>query len=102
MVVTHGGLANHALAAADLFDIGPGDRVLQFASLSFDIAVEELFPTWARGATVVLRGDDETLEPSRFSRWVADHGVTVLDLPTAYWHAWVAGLETGWEGLPEA
>ena len=32
----------------------PGDRVLQFASLSFDLAAEEIFPTWLGGATVVI------------------------------------------------
>ncbi len=101
VVVTHGGVANHALAAADLFGLGREDRVLQFASLSFDIAVEELFPTWSRGASVVLRGGDETLEPSRFSRWVEEHDVSVLDLPTAYWHAWVSDLAAKGQRLPE-
>jgi amino acid adenylation domain-containing protein len=100
VVVTHGGLVNHTLAAAALFELGPDDRVLQFASLSFDIAVEELFPAWSRGATVVLRGGDETLEPARFSRWVEEKKVTVLDLPTAYWHAWVSDLAAKGETLP--
>ena len=44
VVVTHRGLANHNVAAGNLFDLHAGDRVLQFASLSFDIAVEEIFP----------------------------------------------------------
>ena len=99
-VVTHGGLANHAQAAADLFDLDAGDRVLQFASLSFDIAVEELFPAWSRGAAVVLRAGDETLDPSTFARWIGDRDITILDLPTAYWHAWVNGLATRGERLP--
>lgn len=99
-VVAHGGLANHAQASAGLFDVGAEDRVLQFASLSFDIAVEELFPAWSRGATVVLRGGDDTLDPSLFSQWVGDRAVTVLDLPTAYWHAWVNGLAARGERLP--
>ncbi len=101
VIVTHGGLANHAIAAANLFGLRPDDRVLQFASLSFDIAVEELFPTWSRGATVVLRGGDETLEPLRFTRWIAEHRITVLDLPTAYWHAWVTDLAARGEKLPD-
>jgi amino acid adenylation domain-containing protein len=101
-IVSHGGVVNHALAAAELFDLSPEDRVLQFASLSFDIAVEELFPAWARGATVVLRGGDEILEPSRFSRWVDERRISVLDLPTAYWHAWVNDLAARGESLPAA
>jgi len=100
VVATHGGLANHALAAADLFGLAAGDRVLQFASLSFDIAVEEVFPAWSRGAAVVLRGGDETLEPARFHAEVESKGVTVLDLPTAYWHAWVNDLAARGGSLP--
>jgi amino acid adenylation domain-containing protein len=99
-VITHGGLANHALAAAGLFELAPDDRVLQFASLSFDIAVEELFPTWSRGASVVLRGGDDTLEPGRFLRWIEERRITVLDLPTAYWHAWVNDLAAKGMWLP--
>jgi len=101
-IVTHGGLTNHCLAAAEMFRIGPADRVLQFASLSFDIAVEELFPAWSRGAAVVLRGGDETLEPRRFSAWVEDRKVSMLDLPTAYWHAWVNALAAAGETLPRS
>ncbi|GAC1464696.1 MAG: hypothetical protein NVSMB9_03630 [Isosphaeraceae bacterium] len=99
-VLTHGGLANHALASADLFELGPDDRVLQFASLSFDIAVEEIFPAWSRGATVVLRGPDETLEPTRFLHWIEERRITVLDLPTAYWHILVNGLAATKQTLP--
>jgi amino acid adenylation domain-containing protein len=99
-VVSYGGLANHAQAAADLFGLAPRDRVLQFASLSFDIAIEELFPAWSRGATVVLRGGDEVLDPVRFTQHVAEHSISVLDLPTAYWHAWVHDLKTRGGTLP--
>jgi amino acid adenylation domain-containing protein len=102
VVVTHRGLLNHNLAAVDLFGLRPGDRVAQFSSLSFDIAVEELFPSWIAGVSVVLRGDDDTLEPSRFTRWVARERVTVLDLPTAYWHAWVNGLAAAGASLPDS
>jgi aspartate racemase len=70
--------------------------------LSFDIAIEELFPALSRGATVVLRGGDETLEPSAFARWVEESRVTVLDLPTAYWHAWVNHLAARNERLPRS
>ena len=56
----------------------------------------------SRGAAVVLRGGDETLEPSLFSRWIDDHRITVLDLPTAYWHAWVGGLAARGDVLPKS
>ncbi|HEY2157300.1 MAG TPA: amino acid adenylation domain-containing protein [Isosphaeraceae bacterium] len=91
VVVEHRSVVNHALDAARRFALQPGDRVLQFASLSFDIAIEEMFPAWASGASVVFRGE-EIPPPAAFASGVEEQGITVLDLPTAYWHAWVAGL----------
>jgi amino acid adenylation domain-containing protein len=100
VVVRHAGLVNHNLAVATLFELSPEDRVLQFSSLSFDIAIEELFPSWIRGATVVFRDEQALLGPSEFSEWVARHHLTVLDLPTVYWHAWVEGLAGLKQRLP--
>jgi len=49
--ITHRALVNHVLAMVQAYDLSPADRVLQFASVSFDVAVEECFPTWLAGAT---------------------------------------------------
>ncbi|HEX9671404.1 MAG TPA: amino acid adenylation domain-containing protein [Thermoanaerobaculia bacterium] len=93
VVVEHGALAAFTVVARDLYAIGPADRVLQFASLAFDASAEEIYPALTAGAALVLRDDAmlgaaaALLEACR--RW----GVTVLDLPTAYWHEWAAGLE---------
>jgi hypothetical protein len=51
----HGGLVNLATAQAALLEVRPDSRILQFASMSFDVMAEELYPTWANGATLVLR-----------------------------------------------
>ena len=92
VIVTHRSVVNHNLAAAALFGLGPGDRVLQFSPLHFDLAVEEIFPTWISGATLVLREKDDVLDPRRFTDWIEQERITVLDLPTAYWHTWVDWL----------
>ena len=92
VTVTHRSVVNHNLAAAALFGLGSGDRVLQFSPLHFDLAVEEIFPTWISGATLVLRENDDVLDPRRFTDWIEQEGITVLDLPTAYWHSWVDWL----------
>jgi amino acid adenylation domain-containing protein len=88
----HRGLANHALASIDLYDLTPDDRVLQFSSVSFDISVEEIFPTLAIGAAVVVRSADMPIAGREFLEWLERHRVTVLDVPTAFWHAWTADL----------
>ena len=100
VVVEHRSIAAYAAGAAAAFGLGPADRVLQFASISFDTSGEEIYPTLASGATLVLRPEDMALSIAHFLREVARLRITVLDLPTAYWHELAAGL--GREGtLPD-
>ncbi len=84
--ISHGALANFTAEAATIFELTPSDRVLQFASVSFDTSVEEIFPCLTRGASLVLRTDSTVDSTSAFLELCRDLGVTVLDLPTAYWH----------------
>ncbi len=99
--LTHRGLVNHGVASIDLYGIRRSDRMLQFASISFDIAVEEIFPTWFAGAALVLRSDEMSLAGADFLRWIAARRITMLDLPTAYWHELVHELAESREKLPE-
>ncbi len=102
VMLEHRGLVNHHLAAIELYGLTSADRTLQFSSLSFDIAVEEIFPTWIAGGTVVLRTDDMPLAGSGFLRWIRQREITVLDLPTAYWHELVRELAEFGESLPKS
>ncbi len=100
VVVEHRSIAAYTAGAAAAFGLGREDRVLQFASISFDTSGEEIYPTLASGATLVLRPEDMALSIAHFLREVARLRITVLDLPTAYWHELAAGL--GREGtLPD-
>jgi amino acid adenylation domain-containing protein len=89
VLLTHAGLVNYNTNAARMYTITPQDRVLQFCSISFDIAIEEMFITWLSGATLVLKDEDVPLAVPEFLKWAEKQGITVLDLPTAYWHEWV-------------
>ncbi|HVR97693.1 MAG TPA: amino acid adenylation domain-containing protein, partial [Thermoanaerobaculia bacterium] len=100
VLVRHGSLASYTVAAADEYGIGPGDRVLQFASASFDTSAEEIYPCLARGASLVLRDEPMTRSVAAFLDACRDRGITVLDLPTAFWHEITAGLEDGLEVPP--
>ncbi|MFV8751413.1 amino acid adenylation domain-containing protein [Nannocystaceae bacterium ST9] len=93
VIVEQRGLINHARWASERFGLSVDDRVLQFADLGFDTAAEELFPTLLTGATLVLRDADTLAAPAGFWRSCRAAGVSVVDLPTAYWHVLVGESE---------
>ncbi|HEU0016458.1 MAG TPA: amino acid adenylation domain-containing protein [Longimicrobium sp.] len=98
--VTHAALGSHNRAVVERYGLTAADRVAQIASLGFDISVEEIFPTWAAGGAVVFRPAEVPSYGAGFLRWLADEGVTVLNVPTAFWHAWVADLDATGAALP--
>ena len=99
-MVPHGALANYVDAFRDEHALGPADRVLQFASISFDTSAEEIYPCLASGAALVLRSDAMLGLTEDFLRLCDEQGITVLDLPTAFWHGLVARLEESPQPLP--
>ncbi|MEG4815829.1 amino acid adenylation domain-containing protein [Microcoleus sp. K5-D4] len=92
VMVQHASLANYTQAASVEYGIEPGDRILQFASLSFDASAEEIYPCLTRGATLVLRGNSMLDSISSFLQKCREWQITVLDLPTAYWRELTARL----------
>jgi amino acid adenylation domain-containing protein len=95
-------LAEYVDFAGREFDLTAEDRVLQFASSSFDTSAEEIFPTLARGATLVLRSDAMVSSISLFLERCREWGITVLDLPTAFWHELTLALEDQELSLPDS
>ncbi|MGV9964166.1 amino acid adenylation domain-containing protein [Streptomyces olivaceus] len=100
--VSHGALAHFVAAATHRYGLRREDRVLQFAPLHFDASVEEIFLTLCAGATLVIRPDDMTESVPGFLDACARLRVTVLDLPTAYWHEVAHTVSTGAAALPRA
>jgi amino acid adenylation domain-containing protein len=93
VMVERQALSNYVSAISGSVGMTPEDRVLQFASLSFDTAAEEIFPCLAAGATLVLRHSTMVDSISGFFEACAMAGITVLDLPTAYWHEVVSRMD---------
>jgi nonribosomal peptide synthetase protein VioO len=84
----------------ELFGLTAGDRVLQFASLNWDTCLEEILPTLLSGACLVFHPDAHSGSFPRLLRMIAAEQVTVLDLPTAFWHELVRYLSAESRGLP--
>ncbi len=90
--VPHRSLANHATACAEHYGLGPLDRVLQFTSISFDITSEEIFPTWLAGGAIVPRPPGLFPSFEELGRMIERYGITIVNLPTAYWNEWVGEM----------
>ncbi|MEU2060469.1 non-ribosomal peptide synthase/polyketide synthase [Streptomyces sp. NPDC013455] len=82
VVVTHRGLASFAAAAAAQYAAGPGDRVLQFASPSFDASVLELCVSLLSGAALVT-GEEGPLVGERLAEVLAERRVSHTLIPPA-------------------
>ncbi|MCA1787189.1 MAG: amino acid adenylation domain-containing protein, partial [Desulfobacteraceae bacterium] len=94
VVIEHGSLMSFTRSAADLYEIQPSDRILQFASISFDASVEEIFPALFSGASLVIKPRETMHTPAQFFAFCAKNQVTILDLPTAYWHMIADEIDT--------
>ncbi|GAB3833611.1 hypothetical protein GCM10027610_027770 [Dactylosporangium cerinum] len=88
VLVPHRALAARADWMRDGYGITAADTVAQFAALSFDTHAEELWPALTAGGTVVFADADLP----DFLATPTGAAVTVLDLPTPYWHRLVDDL----------
>ncbi|WP_328491695.1 non-ribosomal peptide synthase/polyketide synthase [Streptomyces sp. NBC_00414] len=82
VTVTHRGLAGFVEAAAERYAAGPGDRVLQFASPSFDASVLELCVSLLSGATLIT-GEEGPLIGERLAQVLAERRISHTLIPPA-------------------
>ena len=95
VVVEHRHAVNFLLGMLGPWQVGPADRVLQFASLNFDVSVMDMFMTLLSGARAVLAPKETLLSPPRLADLIRDRQVTFACLPPA-----VVSLLTG-EQFPD-
>jgi amino acid adenylation domain-containing protein len=100
VMIRHGGLASYVLATRRDLALTPSDRMLQFASLSFDVSAEEIFCCLGSGAALILRNDAMLAGAPAFLGTCARWGVTVCDLPTAFWQELVDRVDAGEAAWP--
>jgi amino acid adenylation domain-containing protein len=102
VLITHDALTKYCLDFSERVGLRGSDRILQFASPSFDVALEEIFPTLLCGATIVFSEGEHTLAPVDLVRVIEQQQITGMELPTAYWHEWVRVLSARPTRLPES
>jgi acyl-coenzyme A synthetase/AMP-(fatty) acid ligase len=83
VMVEHRHALNFLVGMAGPWRITPEDRVLQFASLNFDVSVMDMFMTLLAGARAVLAPPETLLSPPRLADLIRDRRVTFACMPPA-------------------
>ncbi|MFE1748578.1 amino acid adenylation domain-containing protein [Coleofasciculus sp. H7-2] len=83
VLVQHRGLSNLAEAQIEVFNVQPSDRILQFASLSFDASIFEIVMALRSGATLYLAKKESLLPGQPLIKLLRDNAITHLTLPPA-------------------
>ncbi|MBD2807008.1 amino acid adenylation domain-containing protein, partial [Xenorhabdus sp. ZM] len=95
VMIEHCNVVNFTHAQCRISELKSTDRILQFATIAFDTAVSEIFPTLTVGATLILRLAHIRIPDTAFSHFLQEQAISVLDLPTAFWHQWVQEMKAG-------
>jgi amino acid adenylation domain-containing protein/non-ribosomal peptide synthase protein (TIGR01720 family) len=78
VVLEHAAMVTSAEAHGSRLGLGPGSRVLQFASYTFDNSLEEMFTSLQRGACVCVPSEDQRVNDLPGA--IAELGANFMDL----------------------
>ena len=102
VMLEHWGVLNEARWVIRALGLGPGERMLQFSSPGFDASLEEMVSCLLSGATLVPRPEEASEDLEVLHDFITRAGVTVLDLPTAFWSTWSAWMRETGRSVPPA
>ena len=91
VAVHHGGVGNLVAWHQQCYALTQQDRTSLLASLAFDAAVWELWPTLASGASLHLPPDALRAAPDALAAWLGDQRITIAFLPTPLAEAILTG-----------
>ncbi len=101
-MIEHRSLVSFSTATKMQYQLTDQDRVLQFSTISFDAAGNELYPCLIAGGTLVLRNEEMLRSAQTFLQQCHHWGITVLTPPTAYWHHLTSEIVKAKLSLPPA
>jgi amino acid adenylation domain-containing protein len=101
ILIEHRSLVNEAYAFSNNHRLTERDRLLQFASLSFDVAAEEFFAPWLSGGCVVMRPDQTVSSYDDFEAMLRRENITIVNLPASFWLEWLTSLTDRGGKTPE-
>jgi amino acid adenylation domain-containing protein/non-ribosomal peptide synthase protein (TIGR01720 family) len=98
VMIEHQALTLHCQAILQQYTLNENDRILQFASFSFDTSLEQLLVAWLSGAGSMLVKSN-LIGAQDLLSFLQNHAITVVDLPPAYWQQMLE-IETIAKALP--
>ncbi len=84
VMVEHAGFVNMCLHQIEVYQLGINDRVLQFASISFDASVYEMFIALLSGSTLVVVDKETILDRALFLDFISRQKLTFILLPPVF------------------
>ncbi|MCP4148552.1 MAG: amino acid adenylation domain-containing protein, partial [bacterium] len=84
VILEHRGMANLNTKYTREFKIGSRDRIIQFANISFDASLSEIFMTILNGAVLHLLDRETIGDYARFQAYLERQHITVATLPPPY------------------
>ncbi|KAI4599792.1 putative PKS/NRPS-like protein biosynthetic cluster [Pestalotiopsis sp. 9143b] len=95
--VTHGSVSNLLLSMKREPGCGESDRLLAITTVSFDMAVVELFLPLLCGATAVIAQGRDVKDMAALVALMQRHEITLMQGTPAIWQML---LDSGWQGQP--
>ena len=95
VLIEHRGVTNLMRTMFRELGVAASDTVLSVASISFDMALGDIFCALACGARLVLATAAQAMNPAALIRLIADSGATYMMATPTTWGALVAA---GWRG----
>ena len=93
--LTHGSVQNFLLSMQKTIGCGPGDKILAVTTLSFDIAVLELFLPLLSGGSIHLATSSQAMDGVALKNILENKKITIMQATPTTWRLLLAA---GWKG----
>ena len=94
VMVHHSAAINFLLSMSDNPGIDESDKLLAVTTLSFDIAVLELYLPLIKGATTIIASKQDTVDGNKLKDLIGQHQVTIMQATPATWRLLISA---GWD-----
>ncbi len=86
-MIEHRSVINYAFFARKKHSITPGDHILQFSSINFDMSVGDMFPALLFGATLYITHNELRMDPEALFYYLKEQSINIIFLTSAVLHA---------------